>query len=43
MEYEIFKDNLKNELSKYNINLNNKIIAIIFKTLNDMDIIVNKI
>lgn len=39
MEYEILKDNLKNELSKHNIKLNNKIIAIIFKALNDMDII----
>lgn len=39
MEYDIFKDKLKEELCKYNINLNNKIIAIIFKVLNELDII----
>lgn len=39
MEYDNFKDNLKKGLSKYNINLNNKIIAIIFKVLSDLDII----
>ena len=39
MEYDIFKDKLKEELWKYNINLINKIIAIIFNVLNELDII----
>ena len=39
MNYEVFKTNLKEELSKHNLNLNNKIIAIIFKVLKDLDII----
>ena len=39
MEYDIFKDKLKKELCKYNINLICKIIAIIFKVLNELDII----
>ena len=39
MDYENFKNNLKKELSKHNLNLNNKIIAIIFKVLKDLDII----
>ncbi|WP_272865540.1 hypothetical protein [Clostridioides difficile] len=39
MEYDIFKDKLKEELNKHKINLNNKTIAIIFKTLKDLDII----
>lgn len=40
MDYEIFKDKLKEELSKHNLNLNNnKKIAIIFKVLKDLDII----
>lgn len=39
MDYENFKNNLKEELSKHNLNLNNKIIAIIFKFLKDLDII----
>lgn len=39
MEYDIFKDKLKEELCKYNINLNSKIMAIIFKVLNELNII----
>ena len=39
MNYEIFKTKLKEELSKHNLNLNNKIIAIIYKVLNDLNII----
>lgn len=39
MNYEDFKARLKEEFSKNNINLNNKIIAIIFKFLKDLDII----
>ena len=39
MEYGIFKDKLKKELCKYNINLNSKIMAIIFKVLNELNII----
>ena len=39
MNYEDFKARLKEEFSKNNINLNNKIIAIILKFLKDLDII----
>lgn len=39
MEYDIFKSNLKKELSRYNIDLNNKAIAVIFHILKDLNII----
>ena len=39
MEYDIFKNKLKEEFSKHNLSLNNKIIAIIFQVLNDLNII----
>lgn len=39
MNYDNFKDILSNELKKYNITINNKIIAIIFKVLCDLNII----
>lgn len=38
MNYDNFKDILSNELKKYNITINNKIIAIIFKVLCDLNI-----
>lgn len=39
MNYDNFKDILSNELQKYNIKINNKAIAIIFKVLSDLNII----
>lgn len=39
MNYDNFKETLLNELEKYNIKINNKSIAIIFKVLCDLDII----
>lgn len=39
MKYDDFKKALSDDLEKYNIKANNKIIAIIFKVLCDLDII----
>ena len=39
MYYDNFKETLSNELEKYNMKINNKTIAIIFKVLCDMNII----
>ncbi|MEG1141835.1 MAG: hypothetical protein RSE41_05240 [Clostridia bacterium] len=39
MNYDCFKEKLSTEFKKYNITINNKIIAIIFKVLCDLNII----
>ena len=39
MNYDIFKEKLINELSKYGIEINNRTIAVIFKILNDLNVI----
>lgn len=39
MNYDNFKEILSNELKIYNVKINNKIIAIIFKVLYDLNII----
>lgn len=39
MKYDDFKKALSDELEKYNIKVNNKIIAIIFKVICNLNII----
>lgn len=39
MIYDNFKKMLSNEFKKYNVTIDNKIIAIIFKALSDLNII----
>lgn len=39
MIYDNFKEMLSNESKKYNVTIDNKIIAIIFKVLSDLNII----
>ena len=39
MIYDNFKEMLSNEFKKYNVTIDDKIIAIIFKVLSDLNII----
>lgn len=38
MNYDVFKENLINELNKYGIEINNRTVAVIFKVLCNLNI-----